>query len=69
MGSVVRTPTQRLADALLPDGLDLFVVARRAEEYSWRRIASDLARETDWQVDVTAESLRTWYATDVEDVA
>ena len=62
-----RTPTQRLADALLPDGLDAFVAARRPAE-SWRRIALELRDETANAVDVTPESLRSWYA-QLEEVA
>ena len=58
-----RTPTQRLADALLPEGLDRFVADRRlGAARSWRLIAIDLRDATSGQVDVTPESLRFWYA-------
>jgi hypothetical protein len=56
------TPTQRLADLLLPTTLADFVQARRTAGRSWRLIARDLHQETAGQVDVTAETLRGWYA-------
>jgi hypothetical protein len=56
-----RPPTQRLADLLLGQSLDDFVLSRRAEERSWRLIARDLYERTNGQVDVTHETLRSWY--------
>ena len=57
------TPTQRLADLLLPTTLADFVQGRREAGRSWRLIARDLHQETDGQVDVTAETLRGWFST------
>ena len=55
------TPTQRLADLLLPTTLGDFVATRRADGRSWRLIARDLHEQTNGQVDVTAETLRGWF--------
>jgi hypothetical protein len=55
------TPTQRLADLLLPTTLGDFVATRRAGGRSWRLIARDLHEQTNGQVDVTAETLRGWF--------
>lgn len=57
------TPTHRLADLLLPTTLADFVQTRRDVGRSWRLIARDLHEETDGQVDVTAETLRSWFGT------
>ena len=57
------TPTQRLADLLLPTTLGDFIATRRAAGRSWRLIARDLHEQTDGQVDVTAETLRSWFST------
>lgn len=60
--SFVRTtPTQRLADLLLPTTLSDFVQARRDTGRSWRLIARDLHEQTGGQIDVTAETLRGWF--------
>lgn len=65
---MARTPTQRLADALLPEGLDRFVSERRlGAGMSWPRIALDLRDVTNGQVTVTAESLRAWYADEMRE--
>lgn len=55
------TPTQRLADLLLPTTLGDFVATRRATGRSWRLIARDLHEQTGGQIDVTAETLRGWF--------
>lgn len=58
-----RTPSQRLADNLLTDGLDRFVTDRRlGAALSWHRIAVELRDATSGQVDVTGQTLRSWYA-------
>lgn len=57
----VRTPTFQLADLLLPDGLEAYVSAKRQAGRSWRRIAQDLWLDTEHKVDVTFETLRTWF--------
>jgi hypothetical protein len=57
----IRTPTFQLADLLLPDGLEAYVSAKRADGKSWRRIARDLWIDTDHRVDVTFETLRQWF--------
>lgn len=55
------TPTQRLAEVLLGESLEHFVRSRRAEGKPWRIIARDLWRATNGEVDVTYETLRTWF--------
>jgi hypothetical protein len=54
-----QTAKQQLADVLLEGTLDEFVKTRRADGRSWRLIAKDLEAETG--VDVTFESIRSWY--------
>lgn len=56
------TPTYRLADLLLDDGIDEYVASRRREGRSWRRIALDLLE--DINLDVTHETLRSWFPED-----
>lgn len=60
------TPTQLAANHLLDGKLDEFVGSRRADGRSWRLIARDLHEATG--LDVTHETLRTWFV-DVERVA
>jgi hypothetical protein len=59
------TPTRRLADLLLEGGLEHFVRSRRAEDRSWRLIARDIWEASDGQVDVTHETLRSWFPDEV----
>lgn len=69
MQSTTQTPSRRLADLLLgEDGpLEQFVRARRVKpaddkpQRSWRLIARDLLEATGGQVDLTGESLRSWF--------
>lgn len=58
-----RTPKHQLADLLLGgDGaLEQFVGERRANEVSWRLIIRELYEATDGRVDLTYETLRTWF--------
>lgn len=58
---MAETPTRRLADLLLKGTLDEFVTSRRATGRSWRLIARDLREATDGQLDVTYETLRSWF--------
>lgn len=55
------TPTAKLADVLLPGGLEEFVTERRARGMSWRRIAYEIYDATDKQVGVSYEVLRRWF--------
>ena len=55
------TATQRLADAMLKESLEGYVRSRRAQGRPWRLIARDLWQDTDGEIDVTYETLRTWY--------
>lgn len=57
------TPTQRLADQLLRRPLAEYVAEKRSAKprWSWQLIAEQLAEDTDGQVTVTREALRTWY--------
>lgn len=59
MGNPTGTTTRRLADVLLHGKLDEYVADRRAAGKSWRRITLDL--RDDIQVDVTHNTLRSWY--------
>lgn len=56
------TNTRRLLDLLLDGGLAAFVAERRARGEPWRTIARDVYQHT--QVDITGETLRTWFAED-----
>jgi hypothetical protein len=53
------TPTRRLLDHLIPGGLADFVQQRRESGSSWRRIS--LAIHDEFAVDVTFETLRSWF--------
>lgn len=58
------TPTARLADYLLPGGLEAFVNTRRAAGMSWRKISLEIYVVTDHEVDVTHEALYRWFDRD-----
>ena len=68
MDTTPRTANQRLADVILGRSVDDFVTERREGGKSWRLIARDLYSVTDGQVDVTAETLRSWYPDAAEQV-
>lgn len=55
------TPKRQLAELLLNEPLDRFVRTRRAAGHAWRQIAIELRDATDGRVDVTGESLRSWF--------
>lgn len=57
------SPKRQLADLLL-DGLDAFVADRRDQGRGWRLIARDIWQATNGRVDVTHETLRSWYPDD-----
>ena len=71
MASPVQTPNRRLADILLGDDgpLETFVRTRRQSGTAWRLIARDLYEATDRDVDLTYETLRSWFPDNAEDVA
>lgn len=54
------SPTARLADHLLKEGLEAFIDTNRFEGRSWRWIARELGRRTDWVIDVSHETVRCW---------
>jgi hypothetical protein len=54
------SPTARLADHLLPEGLEAFIGGHRQAGRSWRWIARELGRRTDWAIDVAHETVRAW---------
>lgn len=56
-----KTSAHRLADLVLERPLSGWVAERRERGDSWRRIAIDLERDTDGQVTVTDETLRSWF--------
>lgn len=64
------TPTHRLADHLLGDRgpLEDFVRSRRADGRSWRLIARDLYEATDRGVDLTYQTLWTWFPDSAEEL-
>lgn len=54
------SPTARLADFLLAEGLSSFIDDARRDGRSWRWIARELGRRTDWVIDVAHETVRSW---------
>lgn len=58
---------QMLAELLLDQPLAEYVAERRTAipKWPWRLIAEQLATDTDGKVDVTHETLRQWYGTEV----
>lgn len=46
----------------LPGGIGGFISERRTAGRSWYRVAVDLYRATDGEVDVTPQTLRRWYS-------
>jgi hypothetical protein len=66
--AAAKTPTHRLADLLLGGAghLEQFVRVRRAEGRSWRLIARDIYEATDSQIDLTYETLRSWFPDELE---
>lgn len=55
------TPTHRLASMILQRDLGEYVAEKRADGRAWRLISRDLWQDTDGLVDVTYETLRTWF--------
>lgn len=57
------SPRRLLADTLLADrgGLDAFVQTRREAGLSWRRITWELYEATDHKVEISYETLRSWF--------
>ena len=62
---------QLLADILLEQPLAEYVAEKRTAipRWPWRLIAEQLATDTDGKVDVTHETLRSWYGISDEAVA
>lgn len=58
------TPTRRLADLLVPGGIDSFVADRRAGGRAWRLISRDIWEATGGELDITYETLRAWFPDD-----
>jgi hypothetical protein len=56
-----QTAKQRLADLVLGRPLAEFVAERRADNRAWRLISRDLADATDGAIEITGESLRSWF--------
>lgn len=67
MATPLPTASHRLADVLLADDgpLERFVADRRAVGRSWRLIARDLYEATSTEVDLTYETLRSWFPDEV----
>ena len=62
------THLQTLVTARLGGDLTAYVDRRRARDCSWRRIAHDIARDTD--IILSHETLRSWFvATPVDPAA
>lgn len=53
------TPKRELADLLIPGGLEAFVESRRPT--SWQRIATEVYLATKGRVELSDETLRTWF--------
>lgn len=58
------SPTQRLASILLGRPLDGWIADQRAAGRSWRLVARDLYEATNGQIDVTHETVRTWFGSE-----
>lgn len=58
------TPNRRLADLLVPGGIENFVRSRRRAGRAWRLISRDLWEETAGELDITYETLRSWFPDD-----
>lgn len=54
------TPLRQLASILLNQPVQVWILERRGQGDSWRRIARDLSEFTGGKVDVTYETLRAW---------
>lgn len=59
-----QTAKQRLADLILGVPLATFVAERRANGTAWRRISRELLDATDGSIDISGESLRSWFCDD-----
>jgi len=61
------TAKQMLAELILEQPLAEYVAEKRTAipQWSWRLIAEHLSIDTEGKVDVTHETLRTWYGTEV----
>jgi hypothetical protein len=55
------TALQRLATRILDNDVRDYIATRRTDGMSWRRIAAELLRDTDGEIDVTYETLRSWH--------
>ena len=64
-----QTAKQRLADLVLGRPLAEFVAERRASDMAWRRISRELLDATDGAIDISGESLRSWFCDDEASVA
>jgi len=56
-----KSPTHRYADVLLERPLAELVAERRSAGVSWRRISLELRDATNGEIDVTYETLRSWF--------
>lgn len=63
----MQSPTYRLADILLKGRLADYVHDARGAGKSWRRIAIDLRDLTNTEIDVTHETLRSWFPDEPDD--
>ena len=58
------TPSQRLATVLLGQDVRDWLRTQRADGASWRIIARNLYNQTNHQVDVSHEAVRSWLEDD-----
>lgn len=58
------SPAALLADHLLLEGLDRFVIRARLQGRSWRWVAEELSRRTDGAVAISYETARDWFPED-----
>jgi hypothetical protein len=61
------TPTQQLAGVILDRPLAEYVAEKRAArpKWPWQLIADQLAIDTDGSINVSHETLRQWYGSEV----
>lgn len=62
----MRTAAHELADLKLGRPVTEYVAEKRADGKAWRVIARDLYLDTNGEVDVTHETLRSWCGAEPE---
>jgi len=60
----MKSLAHKYADTVLGRPLEEYVAEARARGTSWRRISLNLRDETGGEVDITHETLRSWFVAD-----